>query len=138
MKTHIPSVVAALAAASLATAATALAQTPPSPTGVMWDCLISDAGQKGIAFITFGDDFKFQGYQILVGSHPSSSIDITDRRNLGIEVGRNLGDTEGGTNQVTTNFFGMAALDGMWAYDYRGNLVGNSQYFAEKYATDTN
>ena len=99
----------------------AQAQTLNPPTGTVWDCVLSGSGQKGIAFITFASDQSFSGYQIL-SSSPRSTPSVDDERGLGGDIGRNveIEDSKG-----RTNLFGFDQVQGPWAYDAQGKVIGN-------------
>jgi hypothetical protein len=110
------------------TAASAInlqAQALFSPAGT-WDFILSGGGQKGIAFITFADDQSFSGYQILSTSPRSASS--TGGRNVGGDLGRGIelsGDTSSTNLVASTNLFGFGRITGPWAYDAKGNVIGN-------------
>jgi hypothetical protein len=100
--------------------ANARAQVLYPPTGTVWDCVLSGSGQKGIAFITFASDQSFSGYQIL-SSSPKGTPGIDDR-GLGVDIGRGI-ELDGSTNGTT--LFGFDQVQGPWAYDAKGKVIGN-------------
>ena len=100
--------------------ANAQAQTLYPPTGTVWDCVLSGSGQKGVAFITFANDRSFSGYQIL-SSSPKSTPSI-GARNVGGDIGR---DIELDDSSGRTNLFGFDQVQGPWAYDANGKVIGN-------------
>ena len=104
------------------------ASLPPSPVGVTWDCVLSSARQQGLAYLTFGDDFSFTGYEL---RSVALSAPSTDPRGGGI-------DSRGGSNTISaplpTQFFGATSINGPWGFDAAGRVIGS---FVEV-ATTTN
>jgi len=118
---------ATIAALLLAGALTSRAQVQKPPYGTTWDCLMSGSGQQGIAFLTFSNDFTFNGYQLLVGRQSATSASSSGGRNDGGDPGRypssNTNSVGGGTN-----LFGFGPVAGPWRYDEKGRVIG---YFIE-------
>ena len=117
----------------------AQAAAPVSPLGT-WDCTVSGAQGRGLAFVTFNSDFTFSGYEILTTKAPVpvSSGSTTDARNAGGDVGRGTGS---GTNSLPgsavarTNLFGYADINGPWTYDLAtGKVIG---YFKQSVLDET-
>ena len=117
--------------ASVATNAQAQTLTPP--TGTVWDCVLSGSGQKGIAFITFASDQSFSGYQILSAT-PKSKASL-DARNPGGDIGR---DVEIEDSKGRTNLFGFDQVQGPWAYDAQGKVIGNWSMVSGNDSNSTN
>lgn len=92
-----------------------------SPVGTTWDFISAGGGQKGIAFLTFSDDFTFSGYHFWAPDPPkkkkSSSVRSTGNS------GR--GHSSSTPTAITNDFiFGFAAVEGHWNYDSKGRVVG--------------
>lgn len=131
MKNYITKTLSACAGVLLGAAASQAA-VPVSPVGT-WDCNISGAQGRGVAYITFNEDYTFTGYSIMtVKPLPSSSpTSNPDQRNDGGNVGRSDGST--GTNTVvtaataggSTNLYGFSQITGPWTYDLvTGKAIG--------------
>jgi len=114
-----------LAAALLfGAAAGTAAPAPKSPEGT-WDFVLSGSQGEGLAYVTFSDDYTFSGSELLTTKKTSTSV---DPRNGGANVDRYPSTTS--TNSASsTNLFGYGRIEGPWAYDAKGNVIG---YFVEK------
>ncbi len=124
MKSTYTMVVAALLFGATAVAP---AQTQKSPVGT-WDFVLSSSRGEGLAYITFSEDFTFEGSELLTTK--SASADDAYGRNDGTDIGRT--PTPSSTNSISvTNLFGFGRINGPWNYDAKGNVIG---YFVEKVA----
>ncbi len=132
MKTHVKSrsrfarylssaAVGLLGCTLLATSAMAQGGSPVLPAGTPWDCVISGAGHKGLAFLVLGDDQSISGYELLVGSPPKQAS--YDGRNIGGGIGRYF--ETNGLSQDRTNLLGLSQVGGFWSYDIKGRAIGN-------------
>jgi len=92
----------------------------PIPGSFTWDLISSGSGQRGLAVITFSNDFTFRGYQLLAANAPNTNSASAGRGGTGI--GR--GGSTGGTNAAQTLLFGFSPIDGVWAISSQGKIVG--------------
>jgi hypothetical protein len=98
-----------------------------SPVGD-WDFVIS-GGKRGVAFITFSNDFSLSGYQITAPlAAKSSSVSINPRTGRPDQSGVNprtgVGPTATNTVTEVTNSFGGALIWGNWALEAPGRIIG--------------
>ena len=91
-----------------------------SPVG-SWDCLISGAGQQGLAVFTFYDDGTFAGYELMTPKVSNLEAENGERYN-GSGIGRNPG--KGGIT-TSTNLVGFGDFTGAWSYDVKGRVIGS-------------
>lgn len=109
----------AAAVPALVALVTSPAQAQTSPVGT-WDFILSGS-QKGVAFISFSNDFTLRGTEV-VTVKPADAPDSNPRqpRPGGIRV-----DGSSSTNSSTNvYFFGTTDIRGVWAYDVSGGIVG--------------
>ncbi len=97
---------------------------PSAGSSFTWDVVSSGAGQRGLAVITFSNDFTFRGYQLLAANAPNTNS--ADAGRGGGNIGR--GGSTGGTNTVHTLLFGFSPIDGVWTISSQGKIVG---FFSE-------
>jgi hypothetical protein len=112
----------ALGVAGILVAGSVGAQSPASPVGPVWDCVLGGKGQRGIAFITFQADYTFSGYQVLAGE--SIPADDVDGRNPGGDVGRGY-DFTNNDSKTNVYVYGFDQFTGRWAYDAKGRVIGS-------------
>ena len=97
-----------------------------SPVGT-WDFLISGSA-RGIAYITFSDDFTFAGYEVLVPRLASGSgeDDSNEARNDGSTIGRIItpSNPSSGGGTAKTNLIGFGLVSGQWTFDSSGHVLG--------------
>jgi len=93
----------------------------PSPTTNPWDLVISGS-QRGVAQLTFLNDFTVSGSQIITmpPTHRDTPDDL-DPRLPGGDPGRVPPTT---TENPKTIWYGLASLQGSWTWDSKGNIVG--------------
>ena len=100
------------------------AQNSPVDT---WDFLISGSA-RGIAYITFNDDFTFNGYEVLVPrlANDSTEDNSNDVRNDGSAIGRIITPANPSSSSGTakTNLIGFALVSGKWTFDSSGHVLG--------------
>ena len=120
---------AALAVAGLLLGSSATrAQTPfPTPVGD-WD-IVSSGKEQGLVILTFASDGTLGGYKIVRPvPRKTSSPDVNPRHpNIpGDDTERTTGSGLGGstTPKPSTNFLGSADIDGAWAFDSAGKILG--------------
>jgi hypothetical protein len=109
---------ASIAAALFGAAVTLTAQSG-SPIGP-WD-IVMRGDQKGIAQITFNNDFTLSGREV-VTVNPDSKKSVDPRGGLtgGIRV-----DGPASTNGTTNvYFYGSTEITGVWGFDSAGRIVG--------------
>jgi hypothetical protein len=131
---------AALLCFGFATAGPAArAATPESPVGV-WDCVMSGAGQQGIAFLTFSDDGTFSGYELQATAPKVDNTVVSPGRNDDGDTGRLPGQTTINTNvsAITMYVFGFGGIGGPWAFDNKGRIIGNFYQVLNPAAATTN
>lgn len=123
MKAKFPIVSAAALLACVLAPDPAAAQVANSPVGPTWDCVLSGKGQRGIAFISFFEDYTFRGYQVLSGE--KIATEDPEGRNATGDLGRQ--DNLLGHDSAKTNVFvyGFDRFTGRWAYDAQGRVIGN-------------
>jgi len=147
----------------LSTSASRAQTTPPkTPVGPTWDCLVSGAQGRGIAFVTFHEDWTFDGYSLLTANNPVPSgggSTSTNPRGDSTDVGRGDSDasrgttTTSGTGTTTTttttgtpystgtttaaskNVYGFGPVAGKWQYDLAGRTIG---FFYQVIADNSN
>jgi hypothetical protein len=117
-----------LFAAALLLGATAQAATPvpKSPAGT-WDFVLSGSQGEGLAYLTFRDDFTFEGSELLTTKKLNTSI---DPRTGGSNAER-YPSTDSTNSVSSTNLFGFGRINGPWQFDTKGNVIG---YFVERVA----
>ena len=101
---------------------------PPSPAGTnsfTWDFVTSGAGQQGITFLTFSNDFTFSGYVLIAGT-PAAPTSSGGGRNTSGSGGR--GGSTGGTTSSNSVIFGFGPVSGPWGFDNNRHVIG---YFSE-------
>jgi hypothetical protein len=109
----------ALAAAALLCATAAQAQFN-SPVGT-WDFIITGA-ERGVAYITFEDDFTLSGYEVVTPAAPKSPK-VNESRGDD-SIGRYI-TSSGSSGTVTkTNLVGFGHITGFWTFDTKGRVVG--------------
>lgn len=92
-----------------------------SPVDTTWDFISAGGGQKGIAFLTFSNDFTFGGYHFWAPNPPKKkpSTSVRSSGNSG------RGDSSNTPKATTNDFvFGFAEIKGHWNYDNKGRVVG--------------
>lgn len=93
-------------------------QAQSSPVGD-WDFVLS-GNQRGVAQVTFANDFTLSGIEIITVKPIRSTEtpeDDSDERNPSTETG-------GGSTDPVTNYYGAAVLTGVWTYDAKGKVIG--------------
>jgi hypothetical protein len=115
--------VAALLAAGSVQTSYAASADPSGGGSLTWDLVSSGSGQRGIALITFNVDNTFRGYQMLAAIPPNTNS--TGGARGGGGVGRGTSGSGGTTNSF---FFGFSPIDGNWAQNSKGQIVG---FFSE-------
>jgi hypothetical protein len=110
---------------------------PVSPVGT-WDLLISGS-ERGIAYITFADDFSLSGYEVL---SPTKKGDPDTESRGGTDEGRTVitttpGSTPGTTTTVT-NLVGAWGIVGTWWFDSKGRVAGFYSEGAQNASCTTN
>src|SRR5215207_1946377 len=109
---------ASIAVALFGVAVTLTAQSG-SPVG-SWD-IIMRGDQKGVAQITFANDFTLSGREVVtVNPNPKPNSDPRS----GVTGGTRVNGASS-TNGVTNVFFyGSTDLSGVWGFDAAGRIVG--------------
>jgi len=104
---------------------------PSAGASFTWDLASSGAGQRGISLITFSNDLTsfpprgtFRGYQLLASLPPKPAATNSDGR--GGSSGR--GDSVPSGNKTNNFVFGFGAIDGIWQFNSKGQIVG---FFSE-------
>ena len=103
-------------------------QAQKSPVGT-WEFLVSGSQGVGIAYITFNDDFSFDGQELLTTKKKSASEEI-GRGGEGVGRYPTSGSSTN-ASKSTTNLFGFGGVEGPWTYDRKGRVTG---YFVEEVA----
>jgi len=88
---------------------------PSAGSSFTWDLTSSGAGQRGIALLTFSNDFTFHGY--LMGA-PVPNTNTLARGGTASRSGTTLGGT------TNTFVFGFTPVNGIWAIDSKGQISG--------------
>jgi len=104
----------AVSAAVLLWGASASALAQNSPVG-SWDLVLS-GHEQGLAQITFNADFTLDGFEIM------TTIPRNSKVNLRGSSGRVPITTN--TIIIVSNIIARATLNGFWAFDSRGNVIG--------------
>jgi hypothetical protein len=91
-----------------------------SPEGT-WDFVVLGA-ERGVAYITFEDDFTLSGYEVLTPA-ARKSTQVNETRG-GDSIGRYTTESSGPTITTKTNLLGFAMINGFWTYDTKGHVIG--------------
>lgn len=110
-----------LGATILVSCASAL-RAQPSPVG-SWDFVLT-GNQRGVAQITFLEDFTLNGIEIITVRPIGTGETSNDDERGGSGDDRTPGTGGGGASEAITNFYGIAVLTGIWTFDSSGRVIG--------------
>ena len=111
--------VAALLVTGSVQTSQAASADPSGGSSMTWYLQSRGSGQPGIALIAFSVDNTFRGYQLLAAVPPNTNV-VSGSRGGGT-VGRGGSGSGGKTNVFV---FGFTPIDGTWALNSRGQIVG--------------
>jgi len=87
-----------------------------SPVGT-WDCVVSGR-EKGVAYLTFADDYTIRGYEVLTPKNLGTSTNENARG--ADDIGRTIDST---VSESKTNFSGFALISGYWSHESSGKKI---------------